>query len=42
MVLDVKNREFVAAARLRGESTLYIMFREICPTVWARCSSMPA
>jgi peptide/nickel transport system permease protein len=31
MVLDVKNREFVAAARLRGESTLYIMFREILP-----------
>ena len=31
MVLDVKNREFVAAARLRGESTIYIMFREILP-----------
>lgn len=31
MVLDVKNREYVAAARLRGESILYIMFREILP-----------
>jgi peptide/nickel transport system permease protein len=31
MVLDVKNREFVAAARLRGESTAYILFREIMP-----------
>ena len=31
MVLDVKNREYVAAARLRGESALYIMFREILP-----------
>jgi len=31
MVLDVKNREFVEAARLRGEPTLYIMFREILP-----------
>jgi peptide/nickel transport system permease protein len=31
MVLDVKNREYVAAARLRGESVLYIMFREILP-----------
>jgi peptide/nickel transport system permease protein len=31
MVLDVKNREYVEAARLRGEPTLYIMFREILP-----------
>ncbi len=31
MVLDVKNREYVAAARLRGESIFYIMFREILP-----------
>ncbi len=31
MVLDVRNREYVAASRLRGESTLYIMFREILP-----------
>jgi peptide/nickel transport system permease protein len=31
MVLEVKNREFVEAARLRGEPTLYIMFREILP-----------
>ncbi len=31
MVLDVKNREYVEAARLRGEPALYIMFREILP-----------
>lgn len=31
MALDVKTREFVQAARLRGESALYIMFREILP-----------
>jgi peptide/nickel transport system permease protein len=31
LVLDVRNREFVQAARLRGESALYIMFREILP-----------
>ncbi len=31
LVLDVRNREFVQAARLRGESRLYIMFREILP-----------
>lgn len=31
MVLDVRDREFVHAARLRGESRLYIMFGEILP-----------
>jgi peptide/nickel transport system permease protein len=33
VTLDVKNREYVAAARLRGESTLYIMLCEILPNV---------
>ncbi len=31
LVLDVRNREFVQSARLRGEPALYIMFREILP-----------
>jgi peptide/nickel transport system permease protein len=31
MVLEVRSREFVQEARLRGESSLYIMFREILP-----------
>jgi peptide/nickel transport system permease protein len=31
VTLDVKNREYVAAARLRGESTLYILIYEILP-----------
>ena len=31
VTLDVKNREYVAAARMRGESTLYIMLYEILP-----------
>lgn len=31
--LDVKTREFVEAAQIRGESALYIMFREIFPSV---------
>lgn len=29
VVLDLKTRQFVEAARLRGESSFYIMFREI-------------
>lgn len=33
VVLDLKTREFVEAARLRGESKPYIMFREILPNV---------
>lgn len=31
--LDVKTREFVEAAQIRGESAAYIMFREILPSV---------
>ncbi len=31
LVLSVREREFVQAARLRGESPIYIMFREILP-----------
>ncbi len=31
LVLDLRNREFVAAARMRGESTGYIIFQEILP-----------
>jgi len=33
VVLDLKTRQFVEAAKLRGESSLYIMFREILPNV---------
>ena len=33
VVLDVKTRQFVEAAKLRGESSLYILFREIMPNV---------
>jgi peptide/nickel transport system permease protein len=31
LVLDLRNREFVAAAKMRGESSGYILFREILP-----------
>ena len=31
MVLDLKNKEFVEAARVRGEKRSYILFREILP-----------
>lgn len=31
MVLDLKTKEFVEAARVRGERTSYILFREILP-----------
>ncbi len=31
--LDIKTREFVAAAQIRGESQAYILFREILPSV---------
>jgi peptide/nickel transport system permease protein len=34
-VLAVKNMEFIKAARLRGESTFYILFREILPNIWS-------
>lgn len=33
VVLDLKTRQFVEAAKLRGESSIYIMFREIMPNV---------
>jgi len=33
VTLDVKNRDYVAAARMRGESTLSILLREILPNV---------
>lgn len=32
--LGLKNEEFVIAARARGESDLYIVFREILPNIW--------
>ena len=31
MVLDLKSKEFVAAARVRGEKRSYVLFREILP-----------
>ena len=33
VVLDLKTRQFVEAARMRGESSLYIVFKEILPNV---------
>jgi peptide/nickel transport system permease protein len=33
VVLELKTRQFVEAARLRGESSFYILFREILPNV---------
>jgi peptide/nickel transport system permease protein len=33
VVLDLKTRQYVEAARLRGESSAYIMFKEILPGV---------
>lgn len=33
VTLDVKNRDYIAAARMRGESTLFILLREILPNV---------
>jgi len=33
VVLDLKTRQFVEAARLRGERSAYIMFRELLPNV---------
>jgi len=33
VVLDLKTRQFVEAAKLRGESSIHIMFREIFPNV---------
>ena len=31
MTLDLRNKEFVEAARIRGDRTSYILFREILP-----------
>jgi len=31
MVLDLKNKEFIEAARVRGEKRPYVLFREILP-----------
>jgi peptide/nickel transport system permease protein len=33
VTLDVKNRDYVAAARMRGEGTIYILLTEILPNV---------
>jgi len=33
VVLELKTRQFVEAARLRGESGLYILYKEILPNV---------
>lgn len=33
MVLDLKTRQYVEAAKMRGENSTYIMFREILPGV---------
>jgi peptide/nickel transport system permease protein len=33
VVLDIKTREFIEAAKMRGENNIYILFREILPNV---------
>jgi peptide/nickel transport system permease protein len=33
LTIDLREREFVLAAQMRGETTLYIMFREILPNI---------
>lgn len=33
LVLDLRSREFIAAAKMRGETTFYILFREILPNI---------
>jgi len=33
LTMDMRNREFVLAAKMRGENNLYIMFREILPNI---------
>jgi peptide/nickel transport system permease protein len=33
VVLDIKTREFIEAAKMRGENNGYILFREILPNV---------
>jgi peptide/nickel transport system permease protein len=34
LVLDLRSRDFVAAAQMRGEPTSYILFREILPNAF--------
>ncbi|HIC93136.1 MAG TPA: ABC transporter permease [Anaerolineae bacterium] len=34
LTLDIRTREYIAAAKLRGEHPLYIMFVEILPNAW--------
>jgi peptide/nickel transport system permease protein len=34
VVLDLKTRQFVEAAKMRGESSAYIMFKEVLPSVY--------
>jgi peptide/nickel transport system permease protein len=33
LTIDLRSREFILAAQMRGESSLYIMFREILPNI---------
>jgi peptide/nickel transport system permease protein len=33
LTMDIRNREYIIAAQMRGESSLYIMFREILPNI---------
>jgi len=33
LTMDMRSREFVLAAKMRGESNLYIMFKEILPNI---------
>ena len=33
LTLDMRSREFVVAAQMRGETSFYIMFREILPNI---------
>ena len=33
LTLDIRSREFIIAAQMRGESSLYVMFREILPNI---------
>jgi peptide/nickel transport system permease protein len=33
LTLDIRNREYIIAAQMRGESALYVMFREILPNI---------
>ncbi len=42
LVMDIKTRDYVAAAQTRGETPWYIMLWEICPTRAVRSLSTPA